>query len=116
NTGWARLHNPRRARLVLRAASGAFVAGAPLDGYATLPGALEGDAVEGWAPGETSTLTARFPAPDAGTYTLHVVLPDGDRPEVTAYAIALASRRAGAPLFDPATGENSLGLTMHVAP
>jgi hypothetical protein len=33
---------------------------------------------------------------------------------VTRYAVALASRRDGAPLFDSASGENALGVVLSV--
>ncbi len=115
NTGWAILHHAREARLVLRGDE-PFSVGAPLDGYAALDGALSASDARTWRPGEEVTVRASFVAPAAGDYTLHVVLPDPDRPDVTAYAIRFATLREGAPLFDPSTGENALGLTMRVDP
>lgn len=116
NTGWARMHNPRRAALVLRSASAAYVVGDALDGYESIAATPGGDAVESWAPGETTTFTASFAAPPAGTYSLRLMLPDPDRPEVIAYAVKLASRRDGVPVFDATTGENDLGVTLTVPP
>ncbi|MCB9598232.1 MAG: DUF4832 domain-containing protein [Sandaracinaceae bacterium] len=110
NTGWARLHNPRRASVVLRGDERLVVGGAEL------PGSVEGDDVVTWGPGEVITVRARFAAPAVGTYGLRLWLPDADRPDVIPYAIAIASTRGGAPLRDGATGENDLGLTMTVTP
>lgn len=105
NTGWSRLHNPRSAHVVLRGAGGAHEAAS-----------VEGGEVTAWAPGETVTVRAIFDGVPAGAWELRLSLPDPHRPDVTAYAIAIASRRGGAPLIDRASGENDLGVTIDAAP
>jgi hypothetical protein len=114
NTGWSRMHDLRRAFVVLRGAARAYAVGVALGGYEARSGAVEGDTVASWAPGEESELVARFAAPPPGAYEVTLLLPDPDRPEVTRYAVALASRRDGAPLFDSASGENALGVVLSV--
>ena len=101
---------------MLRSASAAYVVGGALEGYVELRGTIDGAAVEAWEPGEDATLTVSFEAPPPGTYALSLLVPDPDRPDVMAYAVALASRRDDAPLFDPDTGENELGVTVTIEP
>jgi hypothetical protein len=81
-----------------------------------LPGLVERPAVADWAPGETVTVQAVFEAPPTGSYAVALTIPDVDRPEQLDYAVRIASRRGGEPLFDPATGANDLGLTVDVGP
>jgi len=115
NTGWARMHGARRMRLVLRSAGGLVgVVGVALDGYEVVTGSVVGDAVASWEPGETVTFEASFDPPGAGSYTLHLWIPDADRPDHAPYAVAFASTRDGSPLFDPVTGENDLGLSIAI--
>ncbi len=115
NTGWARMHNARRAFVVLRGASGAHLVGGTAPGYAPLPARAEASVqVAAWAPGQTVDLEQSFLAPGEGDYELRLALPDPLRPEIVGYAVRLASRRAGQPLFDPATRENALGVRLRV--
>jgi hypothetical protein len=112
NTGWARLHKPREARLVLRGES-------PPSHVYTGPES----AVEGWAPGQTITL-AFSDAVVPGTYSVRLWIPDPDDPgnlnqdpDVKGnfhYSVKLASRRDGNKIFDPSTGDNDLGVTIIV--
>jgi len=105
NTGWARMHNPRRAVLVL--SSG----GEPVEATE-----IAGDAVERWRPGETSVLEATFEDVPAGNWRVRLALPDPDRPDVRAYAVRIASARDGAPLFDEAMADHDLGVAVSVSP
>ncbi len=115
NTGWARLHVPRRARLVLRSGDEAWAVGEPLAGYTEVEGSVSGDAVRAWGPGETAQLVVELTPPGPGTYRLHLRIPDADRPE-EGRAIALATTRDGASIFDPSRGENDLGVTLEASP
>ena len=119
NTGWARMHGARRAYLTITDDAGEtrVIADAPVAGLPSSPPSEPptGDAVAGWAPGNTSMLRARFAPPD-GEWTLGVLLPDPDAPDALAYAVRLATLRDGAPLFDAATGVNDLGVVLAVAP
>jgi hypothetical protein len=116
NSGWSRLHNPRRAYLVLRSDAETFVVGGPLQGQVELPGTIDGAEVQTWEPGTMTELTAAIPSLPAGTWSLGVILPDADRPDVLGYAVAIASLREGAPVFEAASGVNDLGVTIEVAP
>jgi hypothetical protein len=102
NNGWAKLHRPRTARLVLRGA--------------TAPSfTLANGATASWAPGSTTTLSVTANAPSTpGTYSVRLAIPDPDAPSVIPYAVKLASLRGGANVFDAATGENNLGVTITV--
>jgi hypothetical protein len=109
NTGWARLHKPRQAMLVLRSDEAAHA-------FAVTPGD-----VASWAPGETVRLVASADAPRPGVYSIRLAIPDPDAPTGSAYArtriayaVRLASLRAGASVFDATTGENVLGVSMTV--
>ena len=116
NTGWSRSHHPRRAHLVLRPAVGEpWVVSADLPGYRSTPGNVRGEALRDWLPGEEATFAVEF-VPPPGAYALELLLPDPDRPEIEAYAIALASLRDGEPLFDRARGTNPLGLLLEARP
>lgn len=109
------MHDPRSAYLVLRDGAAPRIVGGELAGYAELtPSDNVGRAVREWAPGGDVTLRFAFAAPEAGSYDLALLLPDPDRPDILAYAVRLATLRSGTPLYDPPTGENSLGLVMHV--
>ncbi|WP_387745692.1 DUF4832 domain-containing protein [Kocuria nitroreducens] len=128
NTGWAHLHNPRRAQLFLRKESSTWTTPVPF-------GALNGTgATARWAPGAGPTrVMFSQPAPAAGTYTVHLAIFDPaaeprwnknvQSPSWTyAYAVRLASRRGGKYLFNAgtddkytgATGMNNLGIRITV--
>jgi hypothetical protein len=101
NTGWARLQKPRDAAIVLRGPTT----------HTYLPSNRD---TELWAPGETRTLAFTGTAPAAGTYTVRLAIPDPDAPTDIDYAIKLATTRNGTSVFDPATGDNNLGVTITV--
>lgn len=100
NVGWARLHKPRQAKLVLRSASAVHVFEV-----------TSGD-VASWGPGDTVQLSLTAAAPSAGTYSVRLWIPDPDAPVRTPYAVRLASLRAGTNVFDAMTGENDLGVSI----
>ena len=114
NTGWAKLHKPRQAKLVLRG------------GPKPLVYDFSAGAVASWAPGQTTTLSVNVPALSAGTYSVRLWIPDPDAepdpsdltaPRTTAekeYAVKLATLRDGVNVFDPTTGENDLGVSIVV--
>jgi hypothetical protein len=124
NSGWARLHKPRDAKLVLR------------NGTRPLPKEPEeytfsGGPVSNWAPGTTTTISVSEPAPAPGTYSVRLWIPDLDlidlikkiqisgQPEVyprarTNYAVKLATKRNSANVFDPNTRDNNLGVSITV--
>jgi hypothetical protein len=115
NEGWARITNPRSAYLVLRDGATPRLVGGELAGYSSLaPSQNEAQLVREWAPGADVTLRFSFGAPAAGTYQLSLLLPDPTRPDILDYAVKLTTLRSGAPLYDPSSGENDLGLTMQV--
>ncbi|HWS87330.1 MAG TPA: DUF4832 domain-containing protein [Pyrinomonadaceae bacterium] len=114
NTGWARMHNPRRAYVILKGANAKLAVGEPLAGYTALAATHTGRAlVRDWLPGEEAVFEQTFAAPP-GTWEVGVMLPDPERPDVTAYAVRFASTHKGSPLYDPATGVNKLGVTLVV--
>jgi hypothetical protein len=102
NSGWARLHRPRRARLVLRSGSTRRV-------YT-----LSAGATKNWAPGTTTRISVSAAPPPAGTYGVRLWIPDPDAPARIPYAVKLASRRGGVNVFDEGTGENNLGVSIIV--
>lgn len=102
NSGWARLHKRRNAKLVLRKGSTVHVY--PLANGAT----------ENWAPGTTTRISATAAPPPAGTYGVRLAIPDPDAPTRTPYAVKLASKRGGVSVFDEGTGENNLGISITV--
>ena len=104
NTGWAKLHKPRQANLVLRNGSTTHVHNVP-------SGA---GAVASWAPGQTTTISVDAPAPSAGTYSVRLWIPDPDAPSWIPYAVKLATKRNNANVFDATTGENKLGVSITV--
>jgi hypothetical protein len=125
NTGWARLHKPRDAKLVLRN-------GATSHGPYTFS---DGPPVSDWAPGQPAeTITATVaaggdpPPPPPGTYRVRLWIPDPDLLEFlstapnpedyekakTHYAVRLATLRDGVNVFDPDTAENDLGVEIEV--
>jgi hypothetical protein len=104
NTGWAKLHKPRQAKLVLRNGSTTHVHNVP-------SGA---GAVASWAPGQTTTISVDAPAPSAGTYSVRLWIPDPDAPSWIPYAVKLATKRNNANVFDATTGENKLGVSITV--
>jgi hypothetical protein len=109
NTGWARLHKPRDAKLVLR--NGATP---PLE-YT-----FSGGPVSNWAPGTKTTISVSDSAP-LGTYSVWLGISDPDLPNPddnpeakTNYAVKLATKRNDANVFDPDTAENDLGVEITV--
>lgn len=102
NSGWARLHKPRNAQLVLRS-------GSTVHRYS-----LSDGATRDWEPGKTKRISATKPAPPAGTYSVRLAIPDPDAPTRIPYAVKLASRRGGVNVFDGNTGENNLGVSITV--
>lgn len=117
NTGWARLHKPRNAKLIFR------------QGSTPLPApyvANSGGATVNWAPGVTTRVKYDHVAPPAGTYSLHLAIFDPDSPVdhgkpparnpkwAYDYAVKLASLRNGKNIFNAGTGENDLGITITV--
>jgi Ni,Fe-hydrogenase III small subunit len=102
NTGWAKLHKPRQAKLVLRNGSTTHVYNA------------SSGAVASWAPGQTTTISVNAPAPSAGTYSVRLWIPDPDAQSRIPYAVKLATLRNSANVFDPNTGENNLGVSITV--
>jgi hypothetical protein len=119
NSGWAKLHKPRTAEVVLRADT------TPPERYTP-----SNSATAEWAPAPdpmTPTSPTRLDLTDgapmtAGTYSVRLAIPDPDVPNDlseddpvrTAYAVKLASKRNGKRLFDANTGENDLGVTITV--
>jgi hypothetical protein len=103
NTGWAKLHRPRTAKLVLRS------------GAAAPSFTLANGATATWAPGSTTTLSVTANAPSTpGTYSVRLAIPDPDAPARIPYAVKLASQRGGTNVFDATTGENNLGVSITV--
>lgn len=102
NAGWAKLHKPRQAKLVLR------------NGSAPSPYNFSGGAVASWAPGQTTTISVNAPAPSAGTYRVRLWIPDPDAEDRIPYAVKLATKRDNANVFDDTTGENDLGVSITV--
>jgi hypothetical protein len=112
NTGWARLHKPRDAKLVLR------------NGGTPLEYTFSGGPVSNWAPGTPTTISVSDSAPPPGTYSVWLWIPDPDLLEFlstspnpedyknakTNYAVKLATKRNGVNVFDQTTGENNLGV------
>ena len=102
NTGWAKLHKPRQAKLVLR------------NGSTTHVYNVSSGAVASWPPGQTTTISGNAPAPSAGTYSVRLWIPDPDAQSRIPYAVKLATLRNSANVFDPNTGENNLGVSITV--
>jgi hypothetical protein len=101
NTGWGKLHKPRTPKLVLRRGSKRLV-------Y-NLPGV-----VSSWEAGQTTIISFEGPTPLPGTYNLRLWIPDPDAESRIPYAVKFATKRNGASIFDSATGENDLGVSMTV--
>jgi hypothetical protein len=110
NMGWARLYKPRNAKVVLR-----DQAGNALPAYT--PTNAE---VRDWLPGQTTSLTVIASPPTAGSYTVHLHIPDPDEQPLAGettdadYAIKLATLRGGSSAFNSSSGENDLGVTIDV--
>ena len=102
NSGWARLHKSRTAKLILR--SGSTTYAYPLSASAT----------KNWAPGTTTRISATAVPPPAGTYSMRLAIPDPHAPNRIPYAVKLASLRGGVNVFDAGTGENKLGVSITV--
>ena len=102
NSGWARLHKPRSAKLVLRSEATRHVYG------------LSAGATKNWAPGTTTRISVTAAPPVAGTYQVRLAIPDPDAPKRIPYAVKLASKRGGVNVFDSSTGENNLGVSITV--
>jgi hypothetical protein len=101
NSGWAKLQKPREAKLVLR-------------GPTTQTYLPSNRATENWAPGQPITLSFTGTAPAAGVYSVRLAIPDPDAPTNKNYAIKLATVRNGVNVFETATGENNLGVSINV--
>ncbi|MFF0991559.1 DUF4832 domain-containing protein [Kocuria nitroreducens] len=124
NTGWARLHKPRRAQLFLRKVSTAWTV--PF-GYAATDTA---GPTMNWAAGSTPRVTYTDVAPPTGKYSVHLAIFDPEAPVIWNqpeprdpnqreewryhYAVKLASKRDGANLFRQTTGMNDLGIFITV--
>lgn len=102
NGGWARLHKSRNAKLVLR--SGSTTYAYPLSASAT----------NTWKPGDTIRISAAAAPPPRGTYSVRLAIPDPHAPDRIPYAVKLASLRGGVNVFDGATGDNKLGVSITV--
>ena len=102
NSGWARLHKSRIAKLVLRSRSTTY----------TYP--LSAGATKNWAPGTTTRISVTAAPPPAGTYGVRLAIPDPHAPNRIPYAVKLASLRGGVNVFDGTTGENNLGVSITV--
>ncbi len=116
NSGSARLHKPRKAKLALRSGSTKHVYD------------LSVGETENWAPGTTTRISVTEAPPPPGTYSVRLAIPDPDVPDPDpdpdipdpyarariAYAVKLASLRDGVNVFDESTGENDLGVSVTV--
>jgi hypothetical protein len=103
NNGWAKLHKPRTAKIVLRS-------GATISTYTP-----SNSAVASWGPNTTTRLSLTATAPSTpGTYSVRLAIPDPDAPTRIPYAVKLASLRSGTNVFDATTGENNLGVSITV--
>jgi hypothetical protein len=108
NSGWARLHKPRKAKLVLRSESTTHVYD------------LSAGATESLAPGTPPTqISVTEAPPPVGTYSVRLWILDPDVPSGATkakieYAVKLATKRNGDKVFDPNTGENDLGVSITV--
>jgi hypothetical protein len=103
NSGWAKLHKPRTAKVVLRSSS---------TSQSYTP---SNSATADWAPDTTTRLTLTDTAPmTTGTYSVRFTIPDPDAPTRISYEVKLASLRSGTNVFDANTGENNLGVTIMV--
>jgi hypothetical protein len=102
NTGWAKLHKPRVAKLVLR------------NGSALPPYEFSGGAVDSWAPGQKTTISAGGTASPPGMYSVRLWIPDPDAETHIPYAVKLATKRGNVNMFDGTTGENDLGVSITV--
>ena len=130
NTGWARLHKPRIAKLVLRRNV------APPDPDKEVY-VLDGGEVETWEPGDDPnqlSITEQEAPSTPGKYSVRLWIPDPDLkdndpdkvlveqggqgvlPKATInYAVKLATLRDGVNnVFDQTTGENDLGVEIEV--
>ena len=77
NTGWAKLHKPRQARLVLQNDNPAPPSTA-IGSRWSRPFLIGGD-VENWAPGQTTTISYDGRAPSGeGVYSVRLQIPDPD--------------------------------------
>jgi hypothetical protein len=127
NTGWARLHKPRRAQLFLvkeLAELEKWPAPTPI------PAADGTGATQSWVPSSAQhRVVFTGSIPTAGRYKLHLAIfdPDaaviwnkppkriGERDEWPYhYAVKLATKRNGELLFKQLTGMNDLGLFINV--
>lgn len=110
NTGWAKLHKPRQAKIVLRSGLLSYPFEIPEE---------SGGAVASWAPGQTTLLSVTACPPPAGMYKVRLWIPDPDvvdpsAPQQIPYAVKLATKHDGDNVFDPTTGENDLGVEIEV--
>ncbi|MFI5706963.1 DUF4832 domain-containing protein [Kribbella sp. NPDC051620] len=98
NDGWAAPYNPRKVTLIFQGTHHTYSVPLPTD-------------PRRWAPGTTTTLNLKVPAPGApGKYRLLLKIADpqlASRPE---YSIRLANQNT----WQPTTGNNDLGATITV--
>jgi hypothetical protein len=128
NSGFAKFPNYRTAYFVLRGTGGNFVVGTSNpkpDTYAVIaPTSQLNPTVRNWNEDASTTFSQTFPAPPAGTYTVHLYIPDPDCIASGAqcddtvkknYAVKLATKRNGVSVFDDTLGTNNLGVSVTVA-
>jgi Domain of unknown function (DUF4832)/Domain of unknown function (DUF4874) len=130
NTGWARLHKPRDAKLVLRNVRRRpswwpwWLPWVASRNYTFLVGPVSRPVsrpVSSWAPGKKTTISVSALTPPPGTYGVWLGIPDPDLKNPDAYpeakknyAVKLATKRNDANVFDPDTAENDLGVEITV--
>jgi hypothetical protein len=132
NSGFAKIPYERTAYTVLQGPSAAYVVGGsnPKPETYTLinPSTVLNSGLRSWNKGTTTEFRQTFPAPTtAGTYSIHLYLPDADcvgNPNCidatkVKYAVRLATTRGGANIFNATlgsatTGTNNLGVSFTV--
>jgi hypothetical protein len=107
NSGWAWLHKPRDARLMLRTRATTHVYDLSNGGHQKLATGDPNPALGhgGAPPAQTFEVRLAIPAPD---------VPAPDAPQRIPYAVKLTSSRNGVNVFDENTGENNLGMSTTV--
>ena len=126
NSGFAKAPGERSVYLALRGPANYVVGSvnpAP-DQYALVtPEAQSNATLRSWNSGTTTTFSQTFNAPSAaGTYAVHLYIPDPDCASNSAcsdavranYAVRLATKRNGMNVFAPSTGTNDLGVSLTV--
>lgn len=128
NSGFALFPNARKAYFVLRGSGGNYVIGTSNpkpDTYTQIvPTSQLNENVRSWNEDALTTFSQTFPAPAAGSYTVHLYIPDPDcvpsaaqcdDTTKAAYAVKLATQRNGLNVFDANLGTNNLGVNVSVA-